>query len=174
MVLIGLGANLFHWGASPAKTISQAAAALEAEGVAIMRRSSLWSSPAWPPGRGKPPYVNACLLGAWAGSSEELLALMQDFERRFGRRRRSFDRWGARTLDLDLIAHGSRRLASPSLTLPHPRLAQRAFVLKPLIEIAPTWRPAPGPSLRALLAAAPGGSGTELAGPWRGERAGQG
>jgi 2-amino-4-hydroxy-6-hydroxymethyldihydropteridine diphosphokinase len=70
---------------------------------------------------------------------DEILLLLHDLERQAGRVRRR--RWEARILDLDLLAHGSRVMAGPSgPRLPHPRLGERAFVLRPLSEIATAWR----------------------------------
>ena len=108
----------------------------------IVRFSSLWRSSAWPPektGR-QPPFINACALVRWKGSSHELLAALQTIEIEFGRDRRRRNFWRARSLDLDIIAHGGRIIRTPDLVLPHPRAHERAFVLKPLREIAPYWR----------------------------------
>jgi 2-amino-4-hydroxy-6-hydroxymethyldihydropteridine diphosphokinase len=69
---------------------------------------------------------------------EQLLEGLLEIERKQGRVRRQ--RWAARTIDLDLLSWGSRVVASESLTLPHPRMMQRAFVLAPLCEVCPAWR----------------------------------
>jgi 2-amino-4-hydroxy-6-hydroxymethyldihydropteridine diphosphokinase len=83
-------------------------------------------------------YANAALLADWAGSPLELLALLKRTEADFGRRRGQ--RWGARVLDCDLIAFGQSILREPGLTVPHPALHQRLFVLQPLLSLWPEWR----------------------------------
>ncbi len=116
----------------------------------------------------QPPYLNAVLLvesaGPLAPAPAAALALLRDLqalEHRFGRRR--LERWGPRSLDLDLLWWGPLALQTPELTLPHPRLAQRSFVLAPLAAIDPQLvpphqapprpAPAPPPGCGALLAA---------------------
>jgi 2-amino-4-hydroxy-6-hydroxymethyldihydropteridine diphosphokinase len=85
------------------------------------------------------PFTNAVGVGECALSARALLDVLQQVERAFGRDRQREGFHGARPLDLDLIDLGGQRLDAPELTLPHPRLAQRAFVLEPLREVAPDF-----------------------------------
>ncbi|MFO0744070.1 MAG: 2-amino-4-hydroxy-6-hydroxymethyldihydropteridine diphosphokinase [Myxococcota bacterium] len=83
----------------------------------------------------QPDYLNAVARVRTALSPSRLLAALQSMEAAAGRVRR--ERWGARTLDLDLLLHGARIMVGPRLTLPHPHMAERAFVLVPLAELDP-------------------------------------
>ncbi|MEO0399435.1 MAG: 2-amino-4-hydroxy-6-hydroxymethyldihydropteridine diphosphokinase [Pseudomonadota bacterium] len=152
MILVGLGSNLPFCRAAPEKTVSRAMAALEGLGAVVLR-SSLYRSPAWPDPT-DPPYVNAVV--AVTSSLEPLLFLrgLQSIEAAFGRRR---DRPNApRTLDLDLLAYHDAVLEAPRLKVPHPRLVDRDFVLAPLCEIAPDWRhPVLGDTAADLFARLP-------------------
>lgn len=98
----------------------------------------------------QPWFINGVVLCETDLSPEELLGVILDIEKDFGRDRRS--RWGPRTLDLDLLAYGNRQLNLPLLTLPHPRLHERRFVLEPLLELVPDWvHPTLNISARNLL-----------------------
>ncbi len=90
----------------------------------------------------QPRFLNAVVVGQTHLSPHQLLSQLQDAERAAGRRR-GRRRYGPRTLDLDLLLYGSERIDTPELVIPHPRLAERAFVLVPLAEVAPDW-PVPG------------------------------
>ncbi|WP_036479954.1 2-amino-4-hydroxy-6-hydroxymethyldihydropteridine diphosphokinase [Myxosarcina sp. GI1] len=85
----------------------------------------------------QPDYLNGCALLQVDQTPEELLTLIQAIELQFGRVRT--EKWGARTLDLDLLLYEDLILEHPNLTIPHPRMNERAFVLIPLAEIAPDW-----------------------------------
>ncbi len=87
-------------------------------------------------------FLNACCTGRTDISAEELLGVMQQIERRAGRRHGGL-RYGPRPLDLDLLLHGDQVIADPHLTVPHPRMRDRGFVLIPLAELASDW-PVPG------------------------------
>lgn len=129
-VFLSLGGNL---GDVPA-TISEALHRLDARGARIVRRSSDYVTPPW----GKldqPDFVNVCAEIATPLASLDLLRLCLEIERSLGRERH--EKWGPRTIDIDLICRGDETLHLPELTLPHPRLFERAFVLVPLLEIAP-------------------------------------
>lgn len=127
---IGLGANLGDARASVLQAV-QAIAGLD--GVALTRQSSLYASA--PVDSHGPDYINAVIGVLTRRKPLELLLLLQDIELRAGRVR--VYRNDPRTLDLDLLLHGSTRIDTPALTLPHPRIWHRAFVLLPLSEIAP-------------------------------------
>lgn len=85
----------------------------------------------------QPDYLNACALLTTTVSSRSLLRILLDIEASFGRERR--ERWGPRTLDLDLLLYDDVVLVEPGLIIPHPHMAERAFVLVPLRDIAPDW-----------------------------------
>ncbi len=112
-------------------------ARLPAAGLNVLQRSSWWRSAAWPDPEG-PEYRNGVALVEADRPPLETLQALLSIERAFGRVRGEPN--AARTLDLDLIAHGRVVLDTPELTLPHPRAHQRRFVMGPLAEIAPGWR----------------------------------
>jgi 2-amino-4-hydroxy-6-hydroxymethyldihydropteridine diphosphokinase len=131
-IAIGLGSNLggrlenLRFGLSRLR--------LTLQGV---RASSVYETePAHDPDQ--PMFLNACVTGRTRLTPLQLLSELQDVERRAGRRRRG-PRFGPRELDLDLLLYGDQALESDCLTLPHPRIRERAFVLVPLAEIAPDW-----------------------------------
>jgi 2-amino-4-hydroxy-6-hydroxymethyldihydropteridine diphosphokinase len=132
--LIALGGNIGDVRAM----FDQAIAALcDGQIVRLLARSSDYKTPPWGV-EDQPPFVNCAIVAATELTPVELLRRAQAVERRFGRSRQTEQRWGPRTLDIDLIAYDDVALDSPDLTLPHPRLFERAFVLIPLAEIAPT------------------------------------
>ncbi|MGB3494283.1 MAG: 2-amino-4-hydroxy-6-hydroxymethyldihydropteridine diphosphokinase [Elainellaceae cyanobacterium] len=98
----------------------------------------------------QPDYLNACALLTTHRSPRELLTLLLDIETQFGRERR--ERWGPRRLDLDLLMFDDCIIEEPGLQIPHPRMAERAFVLVPLAEVAPDWvEPTTGEAIAHLL-----------------------
>lgn len=129
---IGLGSNLDD----PIRQIGSARAACAAlPGVAERAFSSLYrSSPMGP--QDQPDYINAVMAVASELAAPDLLHQLQRIEREHGRIR-THQRWSARTLDLDLLIYGEQHIDTDELTVPHPGLAVRAFVLYPLLEIAP-------------------------------------
>jgi 2-amino-4-hydroxy-6-hydroxymethyldihydropteridine diphosphokinase len=104
--------------------------------AALLARSSDYITPPWGE-EDQPPFINACIEIETSLDPHALLFSLHKVEKKFGRDRDNETRWGPRTLDLDLIAYDDIRLDKPELTLPHPRLFERAFVLVPLAEIAP-------------------------------------
>ena len=131
---LGLGSNLGDRLAS----LEQAARLLEAEqGVDVVRSSSVYASDpvGGPP---QPEYLNAVVEVMTDLGPDELLAACQRVESTLGRVRA--ERWGPRTIDIDVLAYDELERHDPELTLPHPRLLERAFVLVPLLEVAPELR----------------------------------
>ena len=131
--LIALGGNLGDVRATFRQAIAHICGMAQA---ALVARSSDYATPPWGD-PDQPRFVNACIEIETALDPHALLAVLQMVENRFGRQRDADRRFGPRTLDLDLIAYGEVSLQRPELTLPHPRLFERAFVLVPLAEIAP-------------------------------------
>ncbi|WP_170791615.1 2-amino-4-hydroxy-6-hydroxymethyldihydropteridine diphosphokinase [Ruegeria lacuscaerulensis] len=171
--VIALGANLNLRGDGPKVTLEKALDALKRQGVVIRAVSRFFETPCFPAGAG-PDYVNAAALIETEKTPSELLHLLHEVEKEFGRER--IQRWGMRTLDLDLVCFGDGVLpdrteyerwrtlpqddqmqrAPDQLILPHPRLQDRAFVLVPMADIAPDWEhPVLGQSVREMLAQLP-------------------
>lgn len=157
-VLIALGGNQ----AEPMTQLARAVAAL-AEVVRVDRVSSVYRTE--PVGfREQPDFLNAVLAGSTTLAPEALLDATQAIEERMGRVH-TF-RNAPRIIDIDVLGYGERVLDSPRLTLPHPRLASRGFVLHPLAEIAPDWRhPASGETVREMLRKWSGTERVERYGP---------
>lgn len=142
---IGLGANL----GDARRTVKTAADELtHTVGVNQLTLSGFYRSA--PVESSGPDYVNAVAMIQTSLSARSLLEVLQEIEHRHGRERPY--RNAPRTLDLDLLLYGAQIINEPDLTVPHPRMHQRAFVLKPLSDLAPDLRLAQG-SLRTLLAA---------------------
>ena len=128
---LGLGGNM---GDVPS-ALRRAIASLAAHpGIELVAASSLYRTPPWGP-VAQPPFVNMAAIVRTRLSAHELLDLCLAVEMQEGRIRA--ERFGPRTLDIDILAFGDLTLADERLTLPHPRLLERAFVLVPLAEIAP-------------------------------------
>ena len=171
--LIALGGNLPSSAGSPKQTLIAAISALAKRGIRIDSVSRFYQTPCFPAGAG-PDYVNAAIQVSFFESSAELLTLLHGVEAQFARVREQ--RWGMRTLDLDLISVGAQilpdaetfdqwqglpmteqvRMAPEQLILPHPRIQDRGFVLRPLCDIAPDWlHPVLGVTVSEMLAALP-------------------
>lgn len=173
--LVALGANLPFDGLPAVATLRRALASLEHQGFEIYAQSAMYQTPCFPAGAG-PDYVNAVVALRWPEKSDVASALerLHRVEAEFGRERAQ--RWGMRTLDLDLLAVGaqilpdvetleawmnlapdSQRARAPEqLILPHPRIQDRAFVLVPLADVAPDWRhPVIGKTVLEMLEALP-------------------
>jgi 2-amino-4-hydroxy-6-hydroxymethyldihydropteridine diphosphokinase len=157
MILIGLGSNLptgRH--ATPQAVVEAALEALAAAGIRVLERSP-WYRSAPVPASDQPWFVNGVAVVATVLEPPALLRQMHAIETRFGRKRRLANE--ARSLDLDLLAYDDRVVDGPDgLRIPHPRLAERAFVLLPLADVAPGWRhPVSGATVEALIARLPPG-----------------
>ena len=152
MILIALGGNLNSSAGPPAQTLDAALSVLGKNGVNIVAASPYYVTPAWPD-PADPAYVNAVAELRTALTPAALMQLLHDTETAFGRVRA--ERNAPRTLDLDLLDYDGLVQQGPP-HLPHPRLAERAFVLVPLAAVAPGWiHPATGKTVQDLLAALP-------------------
>ena len=145
--LIALGGNVGDVRATFQKAIANICGMTQA---ALLARSSDYATPPWG-GVEQARFVNACIEIETSLDPHALLFTLQKIETKFGRDRARETRWGPRTLDLDLIAYDEVSMQKPELTLPHPRLFERAFVLVPLAEIAPD-RVIGGRSIASALA----------------------
>jgi 2-amino-4-hydroxy-6-hydroxymethyldihydropteridine diphosphokinase len=130
---LALGGNV-----GETRALLDRAVSLLCDGVTVRptARSSDYQTPPWGVTE-QAPFVNLCLEVETTLSPRKLLARAHEVERALGRDRAHEQRWGPRTVDIDLIAHDDVTLNEPDLVLPHPRLFERAFVLAPLAEIAP-------------------------------------
>ena len=135
---IALGSNVAGRFASPADAVEAAIQAVQAIEITLVSRSRFYRSAAWPD-PADPEFVNAVIAVETSLAPDALLARLHAIEAEFGRERRQVN--APRTLDLDIVDFAGRvSIAGDSPILPHPRLADRAFVLLPLAEIAPDWR----------------------------------
>ncbi|WP_404386189.1 2-amino-4-hydroxy-6-hydroxymethyldihydropteridine diphosphokinase [Caenispirillum salinarum] len=151
-VLIALGANLPSRLGGPRETLAAALDDLAARGVRTVARSRWYRTPPWPPSD-QPWYVNAVACVATDLDPAALLAVLHAVEHDLGRARTVPN--AARPVDLDLIAHGTHVMEG-NITVPHPRLQERAFVLLPLRDVAPGWvDPRSGRPVDDLVAALP-------------------
>lgn len=147
MILIALGANLPFQGSLPAETLRAALATLGDNGVRPVKVSTFYETEAWPD-PSDPAFVNAVAAVETSLDPAALIAKLHEIESMFGRERTQAN--APRTLDLDIVDYDGRIEQGPP-ELPHPRIANRAFVLVPLAEIAPHWRhPVTGKSIGDL------------------------
>jgi 2-amino-4-hydroxy-6-hydroxymethyldihydropteridine diphosphokinase len=132
-VLIALGGNV-----GEVRSTFDRAVALLCDGTAVRltARSSDYRTPPWGV-TDQPPFINAVIAVSTSLAPHDVLACAIEIERALGRDRSQERRWGPRTIDIDLLAYDDLVLADADLTLPHPHLFERAFVLVPLAEIAP-------------------------------------
>src|SRR6516164_6513728 len=146
-VLIALGGNVGDTRTTFRKAIAHICGMAQA---ALVARSSDYLTPPWGD-EAQDPFINACIEIETSLDPHALLFTLHRIEQKFGRDRSKETRWGPRTLDLDMLAYDDVWLQRPELTLPHPHLFERAFVLVPLVEIAPD-RIIAGRSVRQALA----------------------
>jgi 2-amino-4-hydroxy-6-hydroxymethyldihydropteridine diphosphokinase len=163
-VVLALGANLRGEYPSLEALLEAAVSALPEMGFPPLAKSGWWRSAAWPD-PAAPAYLNGVVLVETDLAPREALSAALALERRFGRARTSPN--APRTLDIDLVAYGRRRIDEPGLVTPHPRAYERRFVMGPLAEIAPAWRhPVLGLKAAELAARAPvGGDARPLLAP---------
>lgn len=131
--LIAFGGNI----GDARRTLDRAVAAFcDGEEVRLLARSSDYRTPPWGV-EDQPPFINLCIAIETRLTPRALLARAQMLECALGRQRHKERRWGPRPVDIDLLAYDDLTVREADLTLPHPRLLQRAFVLVPLAEIVP-------------------------------------
>jgi 2-amino-4-hydroxy-6-hydroxymethyldihydropteridine diphosphokinase len=131
--LIALGGNVGDVRATFQKAIANICGMTQG---ALLARSCDYATPPWGDVQ-QDRFINACIEIDTSLDPHALLFVLHKIEAKFGRDRANEKRWGPRTLDLDLIAYDEVSMQKPELTLPHPRLFERAFVLVPLAEISP-------------------------------------
>jgi 2-amino-4-hydroxy-6-hydroxymethyldihydropteridine diphosphokinase len=132
--LIGFGGNL----GDVRKTLAQGVDSLcDGNIIRLTARSSDYRTPPWGV-EDQPAFVNMCIAAETTLTPDALLGRGLEVERQFGRNRSGQQRWGPRSLDIDILAYDDVTLTTPALVLPHPRLLERAFILVPLAEIRPT------------------------------------
>lgn len=146
-VIVALGCNDRGAWSDCREALEAALARFRAEGIDVVARSSWWRSAAWPD-PDDPPFLNGVVMVRTAHGPHELMAALGRIEEAFGRRRAAAN--APRTLDLDLIAYGRIAGDLDGLILPHPRAADRLFVMGPLAEIAPEWVHPGGDTARTL------------------------
>jgi 2-amino-4-hydroxy-6-hydroxymethyldihydropteridine diphosphokinase len=157
IALVAVGSNLPNGEDCPLVTVEKASDVIKNESVRLVRKSECYATTAFPEGTG-PDYINACWKLETVLGSDDLLTHLHAVEGQFSRERE--ERWGARTLDIDLLSLGHEilpdtdthalwremplekqsSLTPDELVLPHPRIQDRPFVLVPLHDIAPDWR----------------------------------
>jgi 2-amino-4-hydroxy-6-hydroxymethyldihydropteridine diphosphokinase len=151
-VIVALGCNDKGAWSDCRQALEAALARFRSEGIDVIARSSWWRSAAWPD-PDQPPFLNGVVIVRTEMSPNDLMAALGRIEESFGRTRGE-GRNAPRTLDLDLIAYGRRTGDLDGLILPHPRAAERGFVMGPLTEIAPHWRHPTSAEAAAVLAQA--------------------
>lgn len=134
---LGLGSNVGRRCHFLAEAIQGIAAI---EGVEMLRVSDLYESPAWGV-EDQPDFLNMVIAVRVRLSPAQLLSRIKDLERQLGRTRR--EKWGPREIDVDILLFGDLQIDRPDLTIPHPYITQRQFVLVPLARIAPDVHVAP-------------------------------
>ncbi|MDF1803801.1 2-amino-4-hydroxy-6-hydroxymethyldihydropteridine diphosphokinase [Thalassovita sp.] len=170
-IVLALGSNQTFENVAPAELLGMALESLALKGVIVLRQSRFFHTPCFPVGAG-PDYVNAVVVVQTDLAPTDLLTVLHQVEAGLGRERNR--RWAARTVDIDLVAYGQRVLpdvagfelwhnlpperqqqdAPKELILPHPRMHERAFVLVPMMDVAPDWHhPVLGQSVRQFCAA---------------------
>jgi 2-amino-4-hydroxy-6-hydroxymethyldihydropteridine diphosphokinase len=143
-VVIALGSNM----GDRLEHLRAAIREMAAELIQVQRASSVWETAPVP--ADQPPFLNAVVVAKTALYPHQLLATLKAIEHRLGRRKGR--RWGPRPIDLDILFYGDRKLEEEPLTIPHPRIAERGFVLAPLAEVCAGPLPVLGAPAKELLA----------------------
>ena len=155
---VGLGANVGDRLATLEATVESID---EIDDVQVLDTSGIYET-APVGGPDQEPYLNAVVRTSTTLTPHDLLRELQLLEAAFGRDRSREERWGPRTLDLDILLYGELVLDSPDLVVPHPRLHERAFALIPLLEVHPGGRMPDGRSISQLIAALAPVEGVDL------------
>lgn len=135
LAAVGLGSNV---GDRRAHLDAAVNALVSTNGIRVVAVSKAIETPPVGPVH-QPSFLNGAVVLETSLRPRALLSVLLDVERSRGRDRAREQRWGPRTLDLDLLLYGSSSIDEPGLTVPHPRMHERRFVLEPLAEIAPDW-----------------------------------
>ena len=152
IAFIGLGTNVGQLAESSSDLPTLISKSFSDRSLKITAQSDLWRSKAWPD-PSQPEYLNAVFAIETQLSAPELMHTLLEIEQSFGRERSVPN--APRTLDLDLIAYGDQVIDEPDLIVPHPRAAERRFVMGPLSQVAPNWvHPVLGKTAMALFEAA--------------------
>lgn len=147
IVYLGLGANM----GDTAANLAEAATRIASDAVHVLRASSIWETA--PQGKfDQPWFLNQVLEIETDLPAEQLFRRLQEVERTMGRVRAELN--GPRSIDIDILLYGDQRVIQPGLEIPHPRIAERRFVLEPLAELSPELlHPVTGLNVRAMLGA---------------------
>ena len=128
IVYLGLGSNL----GTRARNLSAARRRLREKGLRVLRQSRVLETEPWG-ATDQPKFLNQVVEGEWSGTPRALLRAAKEVEREGGRR--PARRWGPRAIDVDVLLFGEERVRQPDLVIPHPRIAERPFVLRSLREL---------------------------------------
>ena len=136
-IYIGIGANIPSPFGNPYQSIQHLIAILPSHGITVIRQARCWRNPAWPDPN-DPEFLNTCIEVNTSLSPDDLLKTLLKIEEQFDRTRTHKN--APRPLDLDIIDYNGEKIEQDNLSLPHPKLQERAFVLLPLFDIAPLWQ----------------------------------